>query len=93
MNTDALIGQKYTTHAIKRSQQRSIPPFAVELLERFGTYERCGGGERVFFDKAARKRLSKHFGRSNMRAACGKLLNTYAIIADDGHIVTVAYRT
>ena len=44
-----------TQHAAMRLQQRAIPPIALELLERFGTEERCGGAVRLIFDKPARK--------------------------------------
>ena len=44
-------------HAAERLQQRAIPPVMVELLERFGSEMRCGKAEKLFFDKAARKRL------------------------------------
>jgi len=45
-----------THHAAVRLQQRAIPPYVIEFLERFGTGARCGGADRLFFDKAARKR-------------------------------------
>ncbi|MGB6534546.1 MAG: hypothetical protein WBF58_01130 [Xanthobacteraceae bacterium] len=50
-----------THHAAERLQERAIPPFMVELLERFGSAMRCGKAEKLFFDKAARKRLDVSF--------------------------------
>jgi hypothetical protein len=43
-------------------EQRRLPASVVDLLERFGSEMRCCAADRLFFDKAAIKRLEKHFG-------------------------------
>jgi hypothetical protein len=80
-------------HAGRRLQQRALPPFVVDLLMGFGAAERCGGAERFFFDKAARKRLRDHFGGKRGLRLVEPFLDTYAVVADDGTVVTVAHRT
>jgi hypothetical protein len=71
-----------TTHAAVRLQQRAIPSYVIELLERFGAEERCGGADRVFFDKAARKRLERHMGGPRAVRHIESWLNVYAVISD-----------
>ncbi len=82
-----------THHAAERLQQRAIPPFMVELLERFGTARRCGKAEKLFFDKAARKRLERHLGGPRSLRHVERWLNLYLVIGDNGSLVTVAYRS
>ncbi len=82
-----------THHAAERLQQRAIPPFMVELLERFGSAMRCGKAEKLFFDKAARKRLERHLGGPRSLRHVERWLNLYLVIGDNGNLVTVAYRS
>jgi hypothetical protein len=82
-----------TRHAEARLQQRAIPPFVLELLERCGSTIRCGGADRLFFDKAARKRLERHLGGSRSLRIVEKWLNVYAVVADHGGVVTVGHRS
>ena len=82
-----------THHASVRLQQRAIPPFMVELLERFGTTMRCDGAERLFFDKAARKRLERHLGGHRSLRHVEPWLNVYVVIGDNGRLVTVGHRS
>ena len=48
-----------TLHAQKRLQQRGIPHFVVDLLDAFGATERCGGAERLYFDRATGARINR----------------------------------
>jgi hypothetical protein len=82
-----------TTHASTRLQQRSIPGFVVELLERCGSEMRCGKADRLFFDKAARKRLRHHLGGDRAMKHIDRWMGVYAIVGDDGSLVTVAHRS
>lgn len=82
-----------THHAAARLQQRAIPPFIIELLERFGSVMRCGGAEQLFFDKAARKRLERHMGGRRSFRHVEPWLNVYVVIGDNGNLVTVAHRS
>lgn len=84
---------RLTIHAARRMQQRSIPPLAIELLESFGSESRCGGASRLFFDKAARRRLEAQWAGRRSTRHLERLLNVYVVIADTGAIVTAAYRT
>jgi hypothetical protein len=82
-----------THHASERLQQRAVPPFIIELLERFGSTMRCGGAERLFFDKAARKRLEQHMGGPRSFRHVEPWLNVYVVMGDNGSLVTVAHRS
>lgn len=82
-----------TVHARRRLQQRAIPPMMLDYLDRFGTAERCGGSERIFFDKASRRRLAKHMGGDAALRSVERWLGIYAVVGDNGNIVTVGHRT
>lgn len=82
-----------TRHAAVRLQQRAIPAFIIELLEVCGSERRCGGAEKLIFDKAARKRLKRHLGGERSFRIVEPWLNVYAIIGDNGSIVTTADMT
>jgi hypothetical protein len=62
-----------THHAAVRLQQRAIPPFMIELIERFGSEIRCDGASRLFFDKAARKAHVRPSLPSSRRAVAERL--------------------
>lgn len=81
-----------THHAVTRSQQRSIPPFAVELLERYGAACRHRGADVLFMDKAARKRIARDFGGARSLRFVEPLLDAYAVI-ENGRVITLAHRT
>lgn len=83
---------KLTRHAEVRGQQRAISALAIELLVRFGSVERApGGAAKVFFDKAARRRLAAFAGP--LASVLDRHLDVYAILGDDDKVITVAYRT
>jgi hypothetical protein len=79
-------------HAAAHFQQRAIPLFVVDLLERFGSENRCGGADRLFFDKAARKRIERHLGGRRGLRLVERWLNPYAVIGDNGAVITVGHR-
>ena len=81
-----------TVHSRKRLQQRAIPPVMLDYLDRFGTAERCGGSERVFFDKAGRRLLAEHMGSVAALKTVERWLGVYAVVGDDGNVVTVGHR-
>jgi hypothetical protein len=77
----------------ERLQQLAIPVRVVDLLERFGSSMHCGGGaERLFFDKAATRRLKRHLGGDQELKGVERWLNTYAVIGYGGRLVTVGHR-
>lgn len=80
-----------TLHARRRLQQRGIPHFVVDLLDQFGATERCGGAERLYFDRAARARLNRTHGDDGM-ASIEKWLRVYVVVSDSGALITVAHR-
>jgi hypothetical protein len=82
----------FTAHALRRLQQRAIPQHIVELLERCGSVERCRQADRLFFDKAAKKRLAHHLGGRRGLRIIEPWLSVYAVIGDNGHVVTVGHR-
>lgn len=79
-------------HASTRLQQRGIPAFVIELLEACGSEHRCGGADSLFFDKAARKRLKHYLGGERSLRLIEPWLNVYAIVGDDGCVVTTAHK-
>ena len=88
-----MIGAGMTSHAQARMQQRAIPPFVVELLERFGASARSGGADRLYFDKASRKRLRHHFGGDRSLRLVEPWLEAFIVVADGGPVVTAGHRT
>jgi hypothetical protein len=80
-----------TRHARVRAQQRCIPPLAVDLLLQFGATEIAPGGVRkLFFDKAARRRVAAYAGP--LARVLQEHLDVYAVIGDDERIVTLGHR-
>ena len=81
-----------TTHARVRMQQRCIPPGALEDLLDYGRVAHDHhGGEIVYFDKLARRRLAReHGGRLDERLA--KRTRAYAVLAPDGAVRTIGWR-
>jgi hypothetical protein len=80
-----------TRHAQARMQQRAIRTDVLERLLEFGreAFDHRGGVV-LYFDKAARRRLS--------RAAPGakdlaRLTRCYAILSSGGEVITVGHRT
>lgn len=82
-----------TNHAQARIQQRGIPTAVVESLLDFGREAHDHRGScLIYFDRHARKQL---------RQACGAQaykrfephLDAYAVVADNGEIITVGHRT
>ena len=87
-----MITSTMTTHAQQRIQQRAVPLLVVELLEEFGTSVRTGCAERLLFDKAALKRLKRHLGGERGLRMVEPWLGVYAVVGDDGCLVTVAHQ-
>lgn len=80
-----------TLHAHTRRQQRAIPALVIDLLLQFGAAEKSGGGtSKLFFDKAARRKLHAYAGP--LAGLLDEHLNVYAIVAADSSIVTVGHR-
>lgn len=66
-------------HATVRSQQRAISQMQVDLLMQFGTSEPAGdGASKLFFDKAARRRIKSYLGPLGGRL--NEHLDVYAVV-------------
>lgn len=81
-----------STHAASRCAGRAIPLGVIELLETYGREVRSGGCSKYFLDKQCRKRLAREVGSTALKQY-GRKLDTYAVVADTGVVVTAAYRT
>ena len=81
-----------THHAAIRSHQRAIPPMLVDLLLQFGTNEPAGkGATKVFFDKAARKRVQAYAGP--LAGLLNEHLDVYVVLGNDNQVITTAHLT
>ena len=80
-----------TRHAVARAQHRAIPAAAIEMLLNFGSDRRCRGADSYYFDHAARQRAAAAVDSAVMRQ-CERFLNVYAVVGDDGALITVAWR-
>jgi hypothetical protein len=81
-----------TRHAAVRMQQRAIPADAIDLLLEFGTSTRRHGTDSIYFDRAARRLAADTLDSATLRRS-EKYLNAYAVVADDGSLITAAWRT
>ena len=87
-----MTGPGLTRHARTRLQQRAIPPFVIELLDRFGNSARSDGAETMYFDRAARKELRRFLGGDRGLRLIEEWLNAYIVVADGGPVVTAGHR-
>lgn len=77
-------------HAQTRMQQRGIPPFVDELLDRYGERQYDGrGGVLVYFSNKSLRRMEREMGRDPVR-----LLSKYHRYAKvesshDGAVITM----
>jgi hypothetical protein len=82
---------RLSRHADHRSHERSIPASVIDALLDFGDRARSGAGaETCYFTKRSWKRFAAYLGREarhfeRYRAA-------YAIVADDGGVITACWR-
>lgn len=81
-----------TAHAAARCAQRAIPQHAVALLIDYGTRVRSRGADSYFLDRASRRLLKRELGEQDFRHA-ERWLDAYALVSDDGQVITAAWRT
>jgi hypothetical protein len=81
----------FTDHAQARLKQRGVPPFVVELLDRFGTVRRSHGADKVFFDKQSEKALRRYFGGYRGLRMIEPFLDVYAVFSENGAVITVGH--
>jgi len=82
----------FSRHALGRMAQRALPTAALDLVLSYGASIRVHGADSYFFDKAARRRAREQLGDTAARCA-ERYMNTYAVVADDGTVITAAWRT
>ena len=80
-----------TNHAQARTQQRGIPPIAVEALMSYGRRRRHRGADIYFLDRESRGRLARALGK-DIFLNIEKALDTYVVVGDDGCLITAAHR-
>lgn len=79
-----------TRHARCRAQQRGINDKAIELLISFGHSVPVGRScQRIYFRKSCLRELADEIGIKP--SMIERLRHIYAVVADDGSIVTVAH--
>lgn len=80
-----------TRHATVRAQQRGIPPFIDELLDRYGHEEYDGrGGVIVHFDKQSVRHMERDLGREPVRRL-EQWRRAYKVRTSDGTTLTTGY--
>lgn len=80
-----------TRHARTRLRQRSIPASVVDALLDFGERARSGvGAETCYFSKRAWKRFATYLGDEARHFE--RYRAVYAVVADDGRVVTACWR-
>jgi hypothetical protein len=81
-----------TKHAQARSQQRSISPFIIDLLLDFGCQVRSGHANKYLLDKRGRRKIRQYLGSRCYQQIEDKL-SCWAVVGDDGAVVSVGHRT
>jgi hypothetical protein len=81
-----------TRHAACRMAGRAIPSAAIDLLFRFGASLMQAGAEVFYFDQPARRAVAAALGPDDLRAV-ERWLDAYAVVAGDGSLITVGWRT
>ena len=80
-----------TRHARIRSQQRAIPGLVIDLLLQFGASENAvDGASKLFFDKAARRRVHTYAG--SLAPLLDQHFDLYAVVGSDSTVITIGHR-
>lgn len=82
--------QRMTDHAQVRIQQRGIHLDALEIVLRYGSFQRVKGGKTFYMDKQAHQRAERSAENDLYRRFADKL-GFYVIVSDDDAILTVAH--
>ncbi|MBI4194542.1 MAG: DUF4258 domain-containing protein [Betaproteobacteria bacterium] len=81
-----------SAHAQARMQQRGINERVLDRLFEYGKVAHDHqGGEVIFINKQARRRLRTQLDGNEYRSL-ERYFNAYAVIAGDGEVVTVGRR-
>ena len=84
---------EFTTHALRRCDQRAIPKALVKLIIRVGDEFKCGKGCRIISarSKNAHKELVKELQIIGIKIKYS-WENTYVVIDGKGMIITAGHR-
>ena len=83
---------RLTRHAERRLAGRAISEDDLALLFDFCRPVRARGADRYAFDRAAREEIRRTLGKAAYRRIAGRL-NVYAVVSDDGAVITAGHRT
>ena len=84
-------GLHISSHAIKRSQQRCIPPLIIQWLYQYGTRRPYRNGTMLcYFDRRSIRLISSDVGSIVIRRLSG-LMDAYLVIAGN-QVITVGHR-
>ena len=90
---DNKMSNSLSIHAKTRLQQRAISMPVLDCLLNFGSkVHDHRGAEILFFDRRARDRVRHAVGEKEFKSVQAKL-NSYAVVAVDGLVLTVGHRT
>lgn len=79
-------------HGRTRMQQRGVPQPALELLVRYGTREHDHKGSQIlYFSHRSKRRIARDLGDKAM-PSLDKSLDLYAVVGENGEIITVGHR-
>ena len=83
--------QSLNKHAAVRLQQRAISRDSLDWLLAYGTWARSNGADVVYLSKKSWRSLERDVGRDEY-FKMKERLQIYAIVADDGRIITAGHR-
>ena len=85
---------EFTTHAIRRCNQRAIPRALAELIVKTGDEYKCGQSRRIIIarSKNAHKELVKELQIIGIKIKYG-WENTYVVVDETGMVITAGHRT
>lgn len=80
-----------TRHAQARAQQRGVPRILIEWLFQFGSELPVSYGRTIhYFDKRAKRRLERAYGREPVRRFADKL--SCYLLEKGGTVITAGHR-
>jgi hypothetical protein len=80
-----------THHARERARARSIPASVVDALLDFGERARAGAGaETCYFTKRSWRRFAAYLGHEARHFE--RYRSAYAVVGDDGLVITTCWR-
>lgn len=84
----------HSQHAIRRSQQRGIPPLIDQWLDEYGEAQYDGhGGVVRYFSRRSIRAMEQGFGREPVRRMW-EYLDAYKVESShDGQTITVGHKT